>query len=120
MTEASTVRALTCPNCGGTIALRAAGTTVSLVCEHCGSTLDATSPDLKILLAANEAMHRPLIPLGTRGVLKGVTWEVVGYLERDDGEVGWSEYLPFDPYQGHAFLLDDGRRFSLGLLPDRI
>lgn len=120
MTTASTVRALTCPNCGGTIALRAAGTTVSLICEHCGSTLDATGPDLKILLAANEAMHRPLIPLGTRGVLKGVTWEVVGYLERDDGEVGWSEYLLFNPYQGYAFLLDDGRRFSLGFLLDRI
>lgn len=116
----STVRALSCTNCGGTISLRAAGYTVSLVCEHCGTTLDATDPDLRIIAQANEAMHRPLIPLGTRAMLRGTTWEVLGYLERSDGESGWAEYLLFNPYQGYGFLLDDGRRFSLGFLLDRL
>ena len=112
----TTVRALNCPNCGGTIALRAAGNTVSIVCEHCGSTLDATRPDLHLIARASVAMRRPLIPLGTRGMLDGVAWEVVGYQERTDDEVGWSEYLLFNPYEGYAFLSDDGRRFSLGRL----
>jgi hypothetical protein len=112
----TTVRALNCPNCGGTIALRAAGNTVSIVCEHCGSTLDATRPDLQLIARASVAMRRPLIPLGTRGTLDGVAWEVVGYQERTDGEVGWSEYLLFNPYEGYAFLSDDGRRFSLSRL----
>lgn len=117
MTDARTsVRPLNCPNCGGTIALRAAGSTVSLVCEHCGSTLDATKPDLAVIVRANAAMHRPLIPLGTRGTLGNTAWEVVGYQERSDGEVEWSEYLLFNPYEGYAFLVDDGRRFSLGRL----
>ncbi|MES1975667.1 MAG: DUF4178 domain-containing protein [Pseudomonadota bacterium] len=119
-TPPPSVRALTCTSCGGTIALRAAGSTVSLVCEHCGTTLDATDPQLRIIARAHAAMHRPLIALGMRGVLRGTTWEVVGYLERSDGGDGWSEYLLFNPYQGYAFLLDDGRRFSLGFLLDRL
>ncbi|BCA60669.1 DUF4178 domain-containing protein [Sphingomonas sp. HMP6] len=112
----NTVRALTCPNCGGTIALRAAGNTVSIICEHCGTTLDATSPDLAPIAQATTAMQRPEIALGTRGTLRGVQWEVVGYLERTDHYVNWSEYLLFNPYQGYAFLVDDERRFSLGVL----
>lgn len=118
----STTRALTCPNCGGGVALRAAGSTVSLICEHCGSTLDATDPELKLLLRADAAMRKPLISLGTRGTLGGTAWEVVGYQERSDGEVEWSEYLLHNPYEGYAFLIDDRRRFSLGklltVLPD--
>ena len=117
---ASTVRALSCPQCGGAIALRAAGSTVSLICEHCGSTLDATRPDLAVIIKASAAMQRPEIALGTRATLRGEQWEVVGYLERSDGETPWSEYLLFNPYAGYAFLLDDGRRFSLGRLLDRV
>ena len=116
----STVRALTCPNCGGTIALRAAGSTISIVCEHCGTTLDATSPDLAPIAQATTAMQRPPIALGTRGDIGGVLWEVVGYVERTDTYVSWSEYLLFNPYDGYAFLVDDGRRFSLGVLLDRL
>lgn len=114
-----TVRALTCPSCGGTIALRAGGVSVSLVCEHCGTTLDATREDVKVIAAAATAMRVPEIALGTRGTLEGMQWEVVGYLERSDGWVEWCEYLLFNPYEGYAFLVDDGRRFSLGRLLDR-
>lgn len=117
MTE--TVRALTCPNCGGTIGLRAAGVSVTLVCEHCGAMLDATREDVRAIAAAGAAMRVPPIALGTRGTLSGVQWEVVGYLERTDGWADWSEYLLFNPYEGYAFLIDDGRRFSLGRLLDR-
>ncbi len=115
----ATVRAVTCPQCGGTIALRAAGLSVSLVCEHCGTTLDATSDDVRVITAAQQAMHQPAIALGTRGTLRGEQWEVVGYLERTDGYQGWQEYLLFNPYLGYRFLVDDGRCFSLGVLIDR-
>jgi len=117
---ASTVRALSCPNCGGIVNVRAQGLTVSVLCEHCGSTLDATSPDLQVIARANEALKKPQIPLGTRGTLNGRVWEVVGYMERTDEEIGWAEYLLFNPYEGYAFLVDDGRRFSLGIMLDRL
>lgn len=116
----STVRPVNCPNCGGTVDIRAQGITVSVICGHCGSTLDATSPDLAVIGRANEALQTPEIPLGTRGVIRGRTWETVGYMERTDEEVGWSEYLLFNPYDGYAFLVDDGRRFSIGRLMDRL
>src|SRR3569623_1816263 len=115
----STVRVLSCSNCGGSIALRAAGASVSLICEYCGSTLDATSPDLAVIVKAREAMMRPELALGTRATLRGVQWEVVGFLERTDGESPWSEFLLFNPYVGYDFLVDDGRRFSLGRLLDQ-
>lgn len=117
---ASTVRALSCPNCGGIVNVRAQGLTVSVLCEHCGSTLDATSPDLQVIARANEALKKPQIPLGTRGTLGGRVWEVVGYMERTDEEIVWAEYLLFNPYEGYAFLVDDGRRFSLGIMLDRL
>ena len=115
----STVRALSCPNCGGIVNVRAQGLTVSVLCEHCGSTLDATSPDLQVIARANHALKQPLIPLGTRGTLNGRIWEVVGYMERTDEDVVWAEYLLFNPYEGYAFLVDDGRRFSLGIMLDK-
>jgi len=116
----STVKPVNCPNCGGTVDIRVAGTTVSVVCSHCGSTLDATSPDLQVIAKADSALRRPQIALGKRGALRGTTWETVGYVERSDGEVEWAEYLLFNPYEGYAFLVDDGRRFSLGRLLDRL
>jgi len=115
----STVRALSCPNCGGIVNVRAQGLTVSVLCEHCGSTLDATRPDLQVIARANEALKTPQIPLGTRGTLGGRVWEVVGYMERTDEEIVWAEYL-LNPYEGYAFLVDDGRRFSLGIMLDRL
>lgn len=114
------IRALTCPQCGGGLALRAAGQTVTMVCEHCGASLDTTDETPRLIAAATEAMHRPRIALGTRGTLDGVLWEAVGYLERTDGEEDWSEYLLFNPYEGYAFLVDEGSGFSLGRLLDRL
>ena len=55
----STVRALSCPNCGGIVNVRAQGLTVSVLCEHCGSTLDATSPDLQVIARANQDWDNP-------------------------------------------------------------
>lgn len=123
MTEVAapeTVRAIACPNCGGSVALRAAGLTVTIACEHCAATLDATDPVVKLVARAAEAMRVPAIPLGSRGTLDGELREVVGYQERSDGETEWSEYLLFNPYLGYAWLVDDGRRFSLGRVLDRL
>lgn len=123
MTEVAvpeTVRAITCPNCGGSVALRTAGLTVTIACEHCAATLDATDPVVTLVARAAEAMRVPAIPLGTRGTLDGELREVVGYQERSDGDTEWSEYLLFNPYLGYAWLVDDGRRYSLGRVLDRL
>ena len=67
MAEEDSVRALSCPACGGTIALRAAGYTVTLACEYCGTLIDATDPAARIITRYNEMQASLAIPLGTRG-----------------------------------------------------
>lgn len=117
MTEVgeTTVRALSCPACGGPVDLRTPGSTVNLFCVHCGAGLDALSEELKLIATAEGIAAQPRIPLGARGILRGVLWEVVGYIERyEHGGGRWEEHLLFNPYYGYRFLVDDRRSWSLG------
>ena len=102
-------RALNCPNCGAAVELRGFGRTLTVVCPNCLATLDAASPDVKILGQIQEAQRRDLkIPLGTRGKLRGVEWEAIGFQTRtvsDDGD-SWDEYLLFNPYKGFRYLTE--------------
>ena len=112
---AAAVKALTCPACGGTVALRAAGYTVSVACQYCGSILDVTDPQVKLITEYRQAAEALEIPLGTRGMLRGVEWEAIGFLRRSvSGGWAWEEYLLFNPYHGYRWLITDGRGWSLG------
>ena len=105
-----TAKALNCPHCGAAITLRALGQAVSVVCESCHSILDATDPNLQILQVFNKAVSadRPLIPLGTRGKIRGTDYEVIGFQRRGIEVEGirycWHEYVLFNPYKGFRYL----------------
>lgn len=114
--EDSSVRTLSCPACGGTIAMRAAGYTVTLVCEYCGTLIDATDPDARIITRYHETQASLAIPLGTRGMLRGVEWEAIGWLQRSDGWAIWEEYLLFNPYAGYRWLIAQNGQWSLGTM----
>ncbi|QGP80374.1 DUF4178 domain-containing protein [Sphingobium sp. CAP-1] len=114
--EDSSVRTLSCPACGGTIAMRAAGYTVTLACEYCGTLIDATDPDARIITRYQEMQASLAIPLGTRGTLRGVEWEAIGWLQRSDGWAIWDEYLLFNPYAGYRWLIAQNGQWSLGLM----
>lgn len=112
---APAVKPLTCPSCGGTVTLRAAGYTMSVGCEYCGSILDVSNPLVKLVVERHEAAAQLEIPLGTRGTLDGIEWEVVGYLRRSEGGAyPWEEYLLFNPYHGYRWLITNGRGWSFG------
>lgn len=112
---AQAVRALTCPSCGGTISLRAAGYTVTVACQYCGSILDVANPDVRLIQEFHEAAGHLVIPLGTRGTLRGVEWEVIGYVRRSEGGLyPWEEFLLFNPYHGYRWLVSNGRGWSYG------
>lgn len=115
---AVSVKLLSCPGCGGTIELRAAGYSVSLICGHCHVTLDMTAPEPRLIAQAAEALSTPWLPLGSRGTLAGIEWEVIGYMERASSSSYWSEYLLFNPYHGYRFLVDDDRSWSFGQVLD--
>jgi hypothetical protein len=104
-----------CPNCGGSIEVKAAGYTVSIACQYCGSVLDVTNPDVQIIQRYEEEVRKLELPLGSRGVLRGTEWEVIGYLRRSElGAYPFDEYLLFNPYEGYRWLDTDGRGWSLG------
>ncbi|MDP5281139.1 DUF4178 domain-containing protein [Sphingomonas sp. DG1-23] len=112
---APAAKALTCPSCGGGVELRAAGYTVHVACQYCSSILDVTDPQVKLVAAYSLHMAELEIPLGTRGVLRGVEWEAIGYLQRsENGAYGWEEYLLFNPYHGYRWLVKVRGGWSLG------
>jgi hypothetical protein len=105
--EQTTATALTCPACGGRISLRAAGLSMSAKCNSCGRLLDTSTPDLAIIRHAEERQRfKPLIPLGSRGALFGIEYEVIGFQHVKDKYSGWFEYLLFNPWQGFVWLVN--------------
>lgn len=98
-----------CPSCGASITLSTAGWGATVVCATCGAVLDAQDPNLRILQEhAQRLTVQPRIPLGTRGTLNGIKWDVVGFqqvtITVDGDDYSWREYVCFNPYHGFLYL----------------
>jgi hypothetical protein len=111
MSSPAQVKALNCPSCGAPLALRAFQHTLSVVCGNCHSVLDAKDPNLRVLQQFEQRFKiDPLIPLGTRGKIRGDVYEVVGFQVRtivvEGTAYSWSEYLLFNPYKGFRYLTE--------------
>ena len=102
------IQTFSCPNCGGTIGIRAAGISINAVCQSCGSIIDVRNENLRVIEVAAVKAAKSQIPIGKRAQLFGNEWEVIGYSVRTDetGEYNWREYLLFNPYQGFRFLVE--------------
>jgi hypothetical protein len=106
------VKSLNCPGCGAAITLRSFTQAVTVVCDHCHSILDAQDPQLTILQKFTKAVGEdpPLIPLGTRGTIRGTAYEAVGFQRRTIHVEGisysWHEYVLFNPYKGFRYLTE--------------
>lgn len=106
------VKALNCPSCGAALTLRSFTQAVTVVCDHCHSILDAQDPRLAILQKFKAATDEdpPLIPLGTRGKIRGTLYEAVGFQRRtihvDGIAYSWHEYVLFNPYKGFRYLTE--------------
>ena len=108
---APSVKGLNCPNCGAAIQLRSGELARTVACSSCAAVLDAKDPNLRVLQEFKGVMRwTPLIPLGTRGKLKGEPYEVIGFQVRginvDDTDYLWGEYLLWNPYQGFRYLTE--------------
>lgn len=106
------VKALNCPGCGAALTVRSFNQAVTIVCDNCHSILDAQDPRLKILQKFNVRTGEdpPLIPLGTRGSIRGTQYEVIGFQRRtirvDGIPYSWHEYLLFNPFKGFRYLTE--------------
>jgi Domain of unknown function (DUF4178) len=106
------VKALNCPGCGASLTVRSFGNAVTIVCDSCHSILDAKDPGLQILQKYKVATDEtePLIPLGTRGKIRGTDYEAIGFQRRtiyvDGLPYSWHEYVLFNPYKGFRYLTE--------------
>lgn len=105
------IKSLNCPGCGAALTLRSFGKAVTIVCESCHSILDAQDPLLRILQTFKAATEEgPLIPLGSRGNIRGTLYEVIGFQRRtiqvDGLPYSWQEYVLFNPYKGFRYLTE--------------
>jgi hypothetical protein len=111
------VKTFRCSGCGNPLAVRGMDRTESVACEACGSVIDLTDENLRIISTfQSKIKHRPLIPLGSRGKIRGDLFEVIGYLRRaltvEGVDYEWSEYLLFNPYKGFRWLSEYNGHWS--------
>jgi hypothetical protein len=107
--------ALSCPNCGAAVALRAAGLSMAAVCGSCGSLIDTADPKFQLIdIARRREMYEPIIPLGRRGTFSGIEFECIGFMRRrDQSGDAWFEYLLFNPFAGFRWLVTFRGHWSL-------
>lgn len=114
-----TGRQFNCPQCGAPVQLQL-DSTKSCTCPACHSLIDLSGGiGAELRAAIQDEPVQPLIPLGSKGPLLGVHWQVVGFQHRmgvepgDDEHFGWSEYLLYNQKRGFAFLVDAEDGWSL-------
>jgi len=100
--------ALNCVTCGSALQLRAAGLSMTAVCLSCGSLLDTSHPVVQLVATASarQSVIEPILPIGSRGTMRGTEYECIGFLRRRDnyGDI-WFEYLLFNPFAGFRWLV---------------
>ena len=109
------VKTFSCPNCAGSVNIRAIGSSINVVCSYCSSVIDTNDENYKVVdTFTNKIKRRQVIGLGQRGELYGTLWEVIGYMERveQSGTYTWSEYLLFNPLKGFRWLTEYAGHWS--------
>ena len=101
-----TTSTVNCPACDVPVPLRSLGQATTIGCAACGTIFDGSDPRLRIVSRFQRKKKRSPIPLGVRGTLFGVKYEVIGHLVKSDqsGIYHWDELLLMNPYQGFAWL----------------
>ena len=112
-------RQFNCPHCGAPVQVQLA-TSKTVTCGSCASIISLDSGvGGELRSAQQDEPVQPIIPLGAKGQLQGVHWQVVGFQHRmgvepgDDEHFGWSEYLLYNQKRGFAFLVDSEEGWSM-------
>jgi hypothetical protein len=103
-------RAFNCPHCAAPLQIHSPAIE-SVACDACGSIIGIDNENVRLLARAAQALREvPWLPLGSRGSLHGVDWEVIGFMRRSTTSAGteypWSEYLLFNATDGFAWLIE--------------
>lgn len=103
-------KAFNCPHCAAPLTVHS-GAIESVGCDSCGSIIGIDNENVKLLARAAQSLRvAPWLPLGSKGTLRDIEWEVIGYLQRTTRSGGvdymWSEYLLFNDKEGFAWLTE--------------
>jgi len=100
-------RTFKCTNCGAPMTVRS-GEILAVGCAHCGAVIDAQDPKLAVLSHAVRELSQPFLTLGSTGKLRGQTFVLIGYLNREmhwgNETYYWDEYLMYSEQAGYAWL----------------
>ena len=90
---------LACPNCNGSLELRAPDQTLRVACPYCSSLVSVEGGALSII-AQQAKKPRPAIALGEKATLAEGEMTVIGYVARSAYVDG--SWWPFEEYLLHA------------------
>lgn len=113
-------RQFACPHCGASVSLKLEQTK-SITCSSCNSLIDLTQGiGQEVVSALQSEPIQPSLALGSTGKLKGLDWQLVGYVSMMGKELsapaetfGWEEYLMFNRLEGFAYLADTQEGWSI-------
>lgn len=97
-------RSINCTQCSKPITLKSFPWSQSCICVHCGAAHSYTDDKIKFIRRFKQDKV-PGIPLYSKGKLKGVQYELIGFSVKADAHGwNWREYCLFNPLYGYAFL----------------
>lgn len=106
---------LACPNCNGSLELRAPDATLRIACPYCGTLISVESGALAII-ARQSKKPKPAIALGSKGTFVDGELTVIGYLGRSAYTDGswwpFEEYLLYAPNVGFRWLVSSDGHWS--------
>lgn len=111
----TTAAQLSCPQCGGPLALHAPDRSERVTCPNCASLLDIDQGQLKFFKALKPGMFQPSIPLGSIGDFAEGKLTVIGFVARSvtfDRTYFWFEYLLYNPQVGFRWLVQSDDHWS--------
>ena len=104
-----------CPSCGASLEYHA-GFGETVACPTCKAIVGLEGDRRTVVLKQDElAQRQPLLPLGSKGTIRGGNYEVIGFMSRSDGEGSeWEEYILFSKSSGFMWLTHSGDDWYLG------
>ncbi len=114
--------AMSCPNCGGTLELKAPDKAERVTCPYCNSLLDINQGNLHYLRSLKESpdKHNFVLEIGAKcsfeNFADGIELEIIGALVRSvtfDGiKYFWHEYLLYNPKIGFRWLVNSDNHWN--------
>jgi hypothetical protein len=116
--EARTVSAatLSCPQCGGTLELRAPDQSERVTCPNCNSLLDINQGQLSYLRSLGKPSYPIYLPVGATAQFENTNLTIIGFMVRSVVVAGqqyfWGEYLLYNPQVGFRWLVHSDDQWS--------